>query len=202
LLAPGQRLAIDGAALSADLRIDASAEKDGATYELSGGKGNDALIGGAGNDLLAGGLGNDRLQGGAGDDDLNGGAGDDILNGGAGDDTLYGGAGDDTLYGGAGNDTYVYSTLADRGSGQEIVGDFSKGGSHGTDVLDLSQLLHTFAGYNGTIAFSGGYLRFDTSDHANTVVQVDPNGGGKNWITLVTLMGNTLTPADFSQYVV
>jgi Ca2+-binding RTX toxin-like protein len=150
-----------------------------------GGNGDDTLVGGAGNDVLSGGAGNDNIDGGPGDDLISGGPGDDLLTG------------------GRGNDTFVYSSLADRGTGQDVITDFSLGGAlGGSDVLDLSALLRSFPGYNGTIAFSGGYLRFDSSDHANTVVQVDPDGGGKHWQTLVTLSQTILTPADLSHYVV
>jgi Ca2+-binding RTX toxin-like protein len=170
-------LRIDGRALGANsmLHVDASAETHGGAYAMWGGRGDSVLIGGSGNDNILGGPGNDIIQG---------------------------GAGDDVLTGGAGNDTFVYTSLADAGTGQEVIDDFSRGGSHGKDVLDLSQVLHGFSGYNGTIAFSGGYLRFDTSNHVDTVVQVDPEGGGKHWTTLVTLQGTILTPADVTQYVV
>jgi Ca2+-binding RTX toxin-like protein len=177
LLAPGDVMRIDGRALGASDRmvVDASAEKDGGVYALMGGRGDSVLIGGSG------------------DDQITGGPGKDIIRGGGGDDVLSGGAGDDA---------FVYTSLADAGTGKEVIADFDKGGLHGKDVLDVSQLLRSLPGYNGTIAFSGGYLRFDTSDHVNTVVQVDPDGGGNHWTTLVTLAGTTLNPSDVTQYVV
>jgi Ca2+-binding RTX toxin-like protein len=196
VVAPGQSMLVDGTLLGAAnmLKADASAESHGGAYVLLGGKGADQLMGGNGDDTLVGGAGNDVLSGGAGNDNIDGGPGDDLISG---------GPGDDLLTGGRGNDTFVYSSLADRGTGQDVITDFSLGGAlGGSDVLDLSALLRSFPGYNGTIAFSGGYLRFDSSDHANTVVQVDPDGGGKHWQTLVTLSQTILTPADLSHYVV
>lgn len=143
------------------------------------------------------------MQGGRGNSVLIGGSGDDMISGGPGNDIIRGGGGDDTLSGGAGNDTFVYTSLADCGTGQELIGDFGMGTSRGTDVLDLSQLLRSFPGYNGTIAFSGGYLRFDhPNGSAGTVVQVDSDGGGNHWTTVVTLGGVTLNPSDVTQYVV
>jgi Ca2+-binding RTX toxin-like protein len=196
VVAPGQLMRIDGTALAAGntLKVDASSESHGGAYAELGGRGNDVLMGGNGDDSLYGGGGNDTLSGGAGDDDIDGGPGNDIISG---------GPGDDRLTGGAGNDTFVFSSLADRGTGHDVITDFSKGGAlGGSDVLDLSQMLRSLPGYNGTIAFSGGYLRFDTSDHVNTVVQVDPNGGGRNWVTVVTLLQATLNPSDLSHYIV
>ncbi|MBK4734369.1 cadherin domain-containing protein [Noviherbaspirillum pedocola] len=178
LLGRGDVLRIDGRAVGIGntLRVDASAEKDGGIYAMQGGRGDSVLIGGSGDDAISGGPGNDVIRG---------------------------GGGDDTLSGGVGNDTFVYTSLADCGTGQELIGDFGMGASRGTDVLDLSQLLRSFPGYNGTIAFSGGSLRFDHPAGSNsTVVQVDPDGGGNHWTTVVTLGGVTLNPSDVTQYVV
>jgi len=44
------------------------------------------------------------------------------------------------------------------------------------------RLLDTFAGYNGSNAFTGGYLHFQASG-ANTIVQVDSDGGGNSYVT-------------------
>jgi Ca2+-binding RTX toxin-like protein len=176
-LAAGQSMAVDGRTLTAgnSMVLDASAEfESGASY---------------------------RLNGGAGDDSLTAGAGNDVLDGGAGNDLLVGGAGSDTLTGGAGNDTFDYNTLGDGSSGERIT-DFSKSGLNGIDVLNLHELLLGFAGYNGSNAFSGGYLRFDTSSGTNTIVSVDSNGGGDAFSPLVTLTGVLLSQADTANYVV
>jgi hypothetical protein len=131
----------------------------------------------------------------AGDQLQYGTSGDDLLSGGAGNDILIGGAGDDVLAGGLGNDTFDYNLLTDHGAAGDVVTDFSKSGANGTDVLDLHDLLQGFAGYDGTNAFTGGYLQF-TAAGENTVVQVDSNGGGDSFVTLVTLNNVLLVPSD------
>jgi Ca2+-binding RTX toxin-like protein len=182
----GQTLEVSGIGLAAanSMVVNASAETDGtAVYRLKGGRGADTLTGGAGNDLLDGGAGNDTLVGGAGNDSLTGGAGADVLTG------------------GAGNDTFVYK-LASEAAAAERITDFSKSGAGGTDVLNLHDMLLTFAGYNGSNAFSGGYLRFDTSSGTNTVVQIDTNGGANSLATLVTLTGVLLLQTDTVNFTV
>jgi Ca2+-binding RTX toxin-like protein len=182
----GQTLEVSGIGLAAanSMVVNASAETDGAAvYRLKGGRGADTLTGGAGNDLLDGGAGNDTLVGGAGNDSLTGGAGADVLTG------------------GAGNDTFVYK-LASEAAAAERITDFSKSGAGGTDVLNLHDMLLTFAGYNGSNAFTGGYLRFDTSSGTNTVVQIDTNGGANSLATLVTLTGVLLLQTDTVNFTV
>lgn len=99
----------DGSA-STHLRLaDGTTARNGETFEVFGGSGNDSLFGSDGNDELNGGAGNDTLNGRAGNDTLNGGAGNDTLDGDAGNDTLNGDAGNDTLLGGDGNDILVGS---------------------------------------------------------------------------------------------
>jgi Ca2+-binding RTX toxin-like protein len=131
----------------------------------------------------------------AGDQLQYGTSGDDLISGGAGNDILIGGAGDDVLAGGLGNDTFDYNLITDHGATGDVVTDFSKSGSNGTDVLDLHDLLQGFAGYDGTNAFTGGYLQF-TAAGENTVVQVDSTGGGDSFVTLVTLNNVLLVPSD------
>jgi len=126
-----------------------------------------------------------------------GGSGNDVLTGGAGSDALIGGGGNDTLTGGGGQDFFVYQNIADRGTTGDTIADFTKGA--GGDVLQLHDLLQTFSGYNGTNAFSGGYLQFVQSG-SNTVVQVDANGGGDSYVTLATLTNQLLTQADTQNY--
>uniref|UniRef100_UPI00188CAA4E beta strand repeat-containing protein n=1 Tax=Noviherbaspirillum soli TaxID=1064518 RepID=UPI00188CAA4E len=186
MLSGTQQASVEGFGLGSanSLTVNASAETDtGTVYTLSGGAGNDNLTGGAGNDTL------------------NGGAGNDILVGGAGNDILTGGAGNDTLTGGLGNDVYDYNTLSDRGTTGDIVTAFSKTGTNGVDTLNLHDLLLTFTGYNGANAFSGGYLQFDTSSGANTVVRVDSTGGANSFVTLATLNGTLLLQSDTANYV-
>ncbi len=130
---------------------------------------------------------------------INGMAGNDVLSGGAGKDTLTGGAGNDLLTGAGGSDTFVYQSLGDRGTTGDVITDFTRGA--GGDVLDLHDMLSGFGGYNGSNAFSGGFLRFAASG-ADTLVQVDSNGGADSWATLATLTNTLLTPADTANYIV
>jgi hypothetical protein len=68
-------------------------------------------------------------------------------------------------------------------------------------VLNVHDLLGGFSGYNGSNAFSGGYLNFQNTG-GNTVVQMDADGGGNSYTTLVTLQHVTLTTANTDNYVV
>ena len=175
-------LTVDGSALvsSNSLTVDGSLETASSLTAL-GGAGNDTLSGGAGNDILRAGDGNDVLLGGIGRDLLDGGAGDDVTTG------------------GTGKDTFHFDLLSDAGTGLDTVTDFTKGASG--DVLDVHDLLSGLAGYNGTNAFSGGFLNFQASG-GDTVVQVDADGGGNSYQTLVTLQHVTLTAADTQNYTV
>jgi Ca2+-binding RTX toxin-like protein len=129
-----------------------------------------------------------------------GGKGSDVFVGGAGNDTFIGGAGADTLTGGNGNDSFLYRTAAEGGAGERIT-DFSKSGARGVDVLNLHDMLLTFGGYNGSNAFTGGYLQFDTSNGVDTVVRIDTNGGANGFTTLVTLTGVLLLQTDTPNFV-
>jgi Ca2+-binding RTX toxin-like protein len=137
--------------------------------------------------------GNDTLTGGDSNDILIGGTGNDLLSGGNDNDVLVGGAGNDTLTGGAGSDTFLMNSLV----GADTVTDFVVGA--GGDVLDLHDMLSGLGGYNGSNAFSGGYLTFTVSG-ANTLVQVDASGGGNSWVTVATLTGVQLSQADVANY--
>jgi Ca2+-binding RTX toxin-like protein len=199
---------------------------------LDGGEGNDTLSGGddIDTDALVGGNGVDLLdfshemtgfsfaleEGGSGiamvdGDDIYvemegviGGSGNDSLTGNAGDNILRGGAGSDTLTGGDGSDIFDYNALSDAGATGDVITDFQEG----LDDLDLHDLLATFSGYDGTNAFSGGYLQFDTSSAINTVVRVDSDGlansdGGVDspFVTLVALDGVLLNSTDTGDFI-
>ncbi len=120
------------------------------------------------------------------------------LAGGGGNDQLVGLGGNDSLTGGGGSDTFVYQALSDGGTTGDVITDFTK--TEG-DVLNLSDLLQTFSGYDGTNAFTGGYLQFDTSSNVNTLVQVDSDGGGNSFVTMATLQNVLLQQTDTSNFV-
>ena len=180
---------------------------------LNGGDQFDALYGGADNDVINAGDGGDHVQGDGGNDTLNGeggndwmigGDGDDIINGGAGRDrmfgndgadTLFGGAGEDRMEGGAGSDTFVYENVSDRG---DTISDFSTAGD--VDTLDLSQMMANL-GYTGSDAFADGYVQL-TQSGADTLVQVDADGGANSLQTLVTLQNVNVGDVDTGVWIV
>ncbi|HZF36175.1 MAG TPA: cadherin-like domain-containing protein [Candidatus Angelobacter sp.] len=162
---------------------------DAGNDQLSGDSGNDILAGGSGRDMLSGGDGNDTLNGGDDNDRLLGGNGNDLLSGGAGQDWIEGGRGNDTLTGGTGNDRFVFNNSS---QGVDTITDFSKG-----DVIDISDILPGSV-HNGHEAAAGGFVKFVQSG-ADTLVEVDHNGGGDNFQTLAILKGvsaATLHPDD------
>jgi VCBS repeat-containing protein len=123
----------------------------------------------------------------------------DSLQGNASNNLLVGGAGSDTLTGGGGSDTFKYNSLLDV---NDHITDFTTGSvAAGGDVLDLTDLLNSFSGYNGVNAFTGGYLQFDNSS-GHTVVKVDADGHGGSaaFVTLVSLDNAILQPGDTTNY--
>jgi len=216
--------AIGGDALTGDTNANVLAGWGGSD-SLSGGGGNDVLLGdgfihvdsalggsgaisafedfsddgipgaAAGNDTLDGGAGNDRLLGDAGADHLIGGTGNDTIDGGVGDDRVIAAAGSGevtrvTL--GAGADTLELSPTL---GGTVTVTDFQAG-----DTLDLAAFLAaTLTGWNGTDnPFTTGHLRL-VQDGSATLLQVDANGGGDGFATVVRLeavSSLTLTTAN------
>lgn len=176
---------------------------------LNGGSAFDALYGGNGADTLNAGAGGDHVQGDAGDDTLNGeggndwmlgGSGNDTVNGGDGNDRMFGndgndrmtgGAGADRMAGGAGDDVFVYTALSDAG---DTITDFDATG----DLFELSALM-TAIGYAGSDAVGDGYVGI-TQSGANTLVQVDADGGGDGFTTLATLENVTATDIDMGTW--
>jgi len=159
---------------------DDSLSGDAGNDQLAGDSGNDSLSGGKGQDRLDGADGNDNLNGGDDNDRLFGGSGNDLLVGGNGNDWIEGGRGADTLTGGAGNDRFVYDNINEGG---DKITDFGKG-----DVIDIGDLLQGCCVHGGQDAVNGGFVRFVQSG-ADTIVQVDQNGGGNSFQTLVVLQG-------------
>jgi Ca2+-binding RTX toxin-like protein len=99
--------------------------------------------------------------------------------GGAGNDSIEGDRGADTLAGGAGNDRFVFNNMSE---GVDTVTDFGKG-----DVIDISDILPGSV-HSGHGAVDGGFVRFLQSG-ADTLVQVDQNGGANGFQTLAILKG-------------
>jgi Ca2+-binding RTX toxin-like protein len=174
----------------------------GGDDDLFGDFGNDQLYGEGGNDYLDGGFGNDELYGGFGDDTLFGGQGVDSLFGEEGNDnlngsgTLDGGPGDDRiassgnsvvdiLTGGSGRDTFAMNYWYP-GSPADTITDFAAG--VGGDVLDYSSLMGWFSGFSGGDPFAAGYVRV-VQQGADTLFQVDTNGGGDSFLTVFILNG-------------
>lgn len=79
-----------------------------------------------------------------------------------------------------------------------VVNNFTKGA--GGDVLQLHDLLTSVGAPHDSTAFSGGYVQFVQSG-GNTLVQVDSNGGANSFLTVATLIGQSLTQADMLNYV-
>jgi VCBS repeat-containing protein len=176
--------ATDGLAASAPAIVNVTQDMDGV---LNGTPGNNILVG-APNEST-------HFVGNSGNDIMFGGNFADMMNGNNGNDTLVGGGGDDTLTGGDGNDIFDYNALSDRG-------DVIYGFQSGSDQLDLRDLLDTFAGYNGSNAFTG-YLQFidGPGPGTNTLVQVDSDGGGDSFQTLATLDGVAASSIDNSDFI-
>lgn len=186
---------------------------------LDGHFGNDTVDGGAGNDTLLGGAGNDSLQGNGGNDTLDGEAGNDVIRGGAdadvfidktGNDTLDGGSGNDTFLvdyttgtqtaiGGAGGDTYVLNPDA-TGSTFRVT-DFDLSGAD-RDLIDVGALLDASARdgfYTGQDPFAAGFLRFRKVG-ANKVLEWDRNGGGNQYVEVLTLVGRGNAAIDATSF--
>jgi serralysin len=182
IASPVTRTAVVGTAnVKLDLDVDVSTGP-GST-PLLGTAGADTLTGGALADLVRGLDGDDRLRGQGGNDTLEGGAGNDKLFGEAGNDRLVGGAGADSLAGGSGADTFVYLGVGDRG---DAITDFAPGEG---DRLDVAAIFAA-GPHDQAALLAGGYVRFAQTT-GGVRVQVDADGGGDAWATLVTLNGLT-----------
>ncbi|HVO03588.1 MAG TPA: type I secretion C-terminal target domain-containing protein, partial [Candidatus Cybelea sp.] len=146
-------------------------------------------------DLTLTGLGAINGTGNVSDNILTGNDKNNALSGLIGNDTLIGGKGDDSLTGGTGADTFQYLALTDRGTGKEVITDFNKGEG---DVLDVHDL---FTGGPADVAhaFSDGFLKLDHTG-GNTVVSIDVDGGGNNFVTLVTLKGVDIETTDTASF--
>ncbi len=162
---------------------------DKASDTAYGDAGDDTLKGNNGDDFLYGGDGLDTLKGENGNDMLWGDAGDDILDGGLGNDVLYGGAGADTLTGDKNADTFVFES-ATAFDAVDTITDFKTGQN---DVLDVSDLI---SGYDPVTDAISDFIQI-TDNGTDSVVSVDADGGGDNFVQVATLLGATgLTDED------
>ncbi len=188
--------------------------------EILGLGGNDTLRGENGNDTLHGGDDNDVLYGGAGADKINGGAGWDIahygdstaavnidmalttqiggiaqgdiltsievVTGSIYNDVILGNSARNNLRGGDGNDgadRFVFEAIS-AFTGIDTVKDFKLSQN---DALDISDFL---SGYDPLSDAIEEFVQI-TDSGANSLVSVDTNGGGDNFVQIATLIGVT-----------
>ncbi|MDO9223738.1 MAG: M10 family metallopeptidase C-terminal domain-containing protein [Caulobacter sp.] len=179
-----------------------------AANTLNGGLGDDLIRGGAGDDLLIdadggadtlyGEAGNDTLRvvraaGATGTVTLDGGVGDDrfIILAGSGLVSAIGGDGDDrfealgaaSITTGAGVDRVVLEAAF---AGVVTITDFRAGAAG--DQLDLGAWFaaHLTSWTGGSNPFADGHARLLGSG-GDTLIQVDADGGGDTWTTIITL---------------
>lgn len=127
-------------------------------------------------------------------DQILGGKGADIINGKNGNDYIWGGAGVDVMTGGGGRDRFAFHGMTEAG---DTITDF-KTGAWG-DVIDVSVMRYQL-GWSSL----DGHVRFVQSG-ADTVFQVDANGGNNSYVTVATLQNvdaNTVTSANISTDIV
>jgi Ca2+-binding RTX toxin-like protein len=138
-------------------------------------------------DLIYGSTLDDRLDGQDGDDMLIGREGMDIYIGGDGADTL------DLSETVAATDTIDYSNVSE--FGDTVIGFDVDDPALGGDQIDLFDVLAA-GGFSSTEtdladrlqdAIDGGFLRFGGTDFNQ--VEVDPDGGGNSFVTVLTLDG-------------
>jgi Ca2+-binding RTX toxin-like protein len=104
---------------------------------------------------------------------------------------IEGGRGLDELRGGAGNDVFLYR-LDSPGDLALLGDDLIVGFEVGKDKIDLYDLFQEFNIFSAD-PIAEGVLRFEPAG-ANLVVQFDSDGGGDNFINIVSL----IAPANVS----
>ncbi len=103
---------------------------------------------------------------------INGNGSRDPLTGTDSSDRIVGGTGSKTITGGAGDDQFIYTSLREVG---HRITDFTVG----SDKIVLTELLDSLVtgGYNGSDAFTDGYVRVVQGSNVNSaVVQIDRDG--------------------------
>jgi VCBS repeat-containing protein len=113
---------------------------------------------------------------------LIGGAGNDLMNAGGGDDILIAGLGVDDMTGGTGADRFVFRSVND--GVDNIVADFDQTTG---DRLDVRDILAGFQGYDGSNAFTDGFVRVVFHPQI-TSVHVDSDGNGPLVDTRIALL--------------
>ncbi len=68
------------------------------------------------------------------------------------------------------------------------------------DKLDFSGLLSSINAPNNNTAFSGGFLNFQASG-SDTLVQIDADGGADDYLTVVTLVGVSLSETETGNFI-
>ena len=66
-------------------------------------------------------------------------------------------------------------------------------------MIDLSGLLSSISAPHDATAFSLGFLNFHQSA-TSTLVQIDSNGGGDDYLNVAVLINEHLTQADTHNY--
>ncbi|WP_422034122.1 DUF5801 repeats-in-toxin domain-containing protein [Roseibium sp.] len=138
------------------------------------------LIGNDNGSTLDGAGGNDYIVGGDSADTLIGGDGEDVLAGGLGVDLLWGGS----LNGGGDGDIDTF--VIDDATAVDIIGDFEAG----VDEIDLTALINGLS--SGEDPEAAGYVQV-VQNGSNADVQVDTDGGGNGYQTVVTLQNFNVT---------
>ncbi|MBI3057537.1 MAG: type I secretion C-terminal target domain-containing protein [Betaproteobacteria bacterium] len=113
---------------------------------------------------------------------MSGGDGDDHIDGRGGNDVLVGGQGNDTLTGGTGSDRFDYNNINE---GTDTITDFTRGA--GGDVLDIKDVL---SGYVPGFSNLSDFVQL-VEGGGNTMVNVNADGIGSDFVSLATLEGVT-----------
>ncbi|WP_374471143.1 hypothetical protein [Phenylobacterium sp.] len=181
---------------------------DGGNNIITGWGGSDSLSGGAGDDFILGDGATHIADDGAIEtfDDATLNMADppprnDTINTGSGDDTVHAGVGDDRVILAQGSGEQALVTLGGGGdvlvldegfAGTATITDFQTGA--GGDALSLDAFLAArLTNWNGVDnPYQSGHLRL-RQDGADTVLEIDANGGGDAWTALLRFEGATAT---------
>ena len=125
----------------------------------------------------------DSVYGTSAADTLVGLGGNDTLYGGLGNDLLVGGAGSDSIFGDEGSDAFVFK-IESAFDGVDAIYDFDLSES---DKVDLSDLLGL---YNAATDDITDFVEITTSG-SNSILKIDADGGGNNFVQIATLYGIT-----------